>query len=618
MFEAYHGVTAAQHQSNFDRLSGHGYRPISLSVYGDPGNARYAAVWVQREGPAWIATHGLDGAGYQSFFDTWTAKGYVPTLISATGSGNDAVFAALFEQGINGAWVARHGLTSGPEANAGTFQNLNKSAKSNKLILRSVAIYGSVGDRRYAAIWHANPAFVKWHVYPSETGASYQTAFNAETSIPSFRPAFTAVSGDGNYCAVFRDDSVGAWSSRHGLTAAQYQAEFDKQTQAGNYPICVQGGGSGNSTRYAAIFAKQAIPSMRHWHVAGAAIPALAGLDHVMQNFMQAQAVRCAQLTVAKYGVVKYARAFTWAEPGYRSTQTTDRFLLASCSKMFLEAAVQSLYDAKRGRRSKHPKLKPNTRVYPLLGFSRPADSRSDKITSQQLLDHRGGYDDTGTGSGFDPTYNMRKIALDMNLGRPVKKLDVAKYMYARPLDFTPGTNDKYSNYGYLLASLVVEKISGMDYFQYLKTYVLQPLNITEVEVCPTQGFPRPVNEVIQDDEGLGLSCLDINSPLQVPNVFGGDGEINEVGVANDGTAASASALALFAHSHAAWGNGGRAAGSVRTGSTPGASTRVQSRGDGLDWAFTLSTRNFAPNTSPGLDDLEPAITKLLDKASIP
>jgi len=78
MFEAYHDVTGAQHQANFNNLSAQGYRMISLSVYGDPGNPLYAAVWVQRSGPAWEAVHGVDAAGYQAFFDAWTAKGYVP------------------------------------------------------------------------------------------------------------------------------------------------------------------------------------------------------------------------------------------------------------------------------------------------------------------------------------------------------------------------------------------------------------------------------------------------------------------------------------------------------------------------------------------------------------
>ena len=92
MFQAYHGVTAGQHQSNFDHLSAEGYRMISLSVYGDPGDARYAAVWVQRSGPAWVAVHGVNAAGYQSFFDNQTAHGYVPVLVSAAGTASDAVF----------------------------------------------------------------------------------------------------------------------------------------------------------------------------------------------------------------------------------------------------------------------------------------------------------------------------------------------------------------------------------------------------------------------------------------------------------------------------------------------------------------------------------------------
>jgi hypothetical protein len=39
-----------------------GYLMISLSVYGDPGNALYAAVWLQRAGSAWVAIHGADAA----------------------------------------------------------------------------------------------------------------------------------------------------------------------------------------------------------------------------------------------------------------------------------------------------------------------------------------------------------------------------------------------------------------------------------------------------------------------------------------------------------------------------------------------------------------------------
>jgi CubicO group peptidase (beta-lactamase class C family) len=264
--------------------------------------------------------------------------------------------------------------------------------------------------------------------------------------------------------------------------------------------------------------------------VDGAAVSALASLDQIMKTFMQTNGVRAAQLAVGKNGVSKFNRAYTWAEAGYRATKISDRFLLASCSKMFLEGAVQALYDAHQ--------LTPKTTVYPLLGFSSPADPRSDTITVQQLLDHTAGYDDTSSGSGFDPTYHMREIAISLGLHHPVKRLDVASYMYSRPLDFPPGAKSQYSNYCYLLAGAVVEKVTGVEYFEYVKKTLLDPAGITEVEVIPTLSVQRTAQQAIVEDQGFGGDPINLASTLKIPNVYGGDGEINEVGAPNDGTGA--------------------------------------------------------------------------------
>jgi hypothetical protein len=124
----------------------------------------------------------------------------------------------------------------------------------------------------------------------------------------------------------------------------------------------------------------------------------------------------------------------------------------------------------------------------------------------------------------------------------------------------------------------------------------------------------------------MDKSPIDLASNLLVPAVYGGDGEINEVGDPNDGLAASAHALTQFIHLHAVWGNGPRAAGSARSGSTPGASTLAVSRWDGVDWACVVNTRDWPPSTSPTLDDvfdtsapISPlSITHVLDTTPIP
>jgi CubicO group peptidase (beta-lactamase class C family) len=684
-FQAYHGVDGAQHQAKFNTLSAQGYRMISLSIYGDSNSPLYAAVWVQRGGPAWVAVHGIDAAAYQSFFNTQTAKGYVPVLVSATGPQASAVFAAVFEQGIQGPWQARHGVPAGMQNQSGSFDNLNASFAAQALYIRSFAIYGASNDRRYIAVWHANPGYVKWHVHSADAAADYQTTFNAETQLPGYalhgyRPAYVALSADQTYCSVFKDDVVGPWAARHGMTPAQYQAEFNQQTGAGNYPICVQGGGTTANPVYAAIFAKQDIPSARQWTATGAAVPSLAAFDDAFQKFMQTNAVRAAQFTIAKNGTIQLARAYTWAEPGYKVTQPSDRFLLASCSKMFCEQAIQTLYNAG----TLHPPtlvVKPNgnevpvigdmvtgnksgatgtvsvisgnkliltsvrgtftaadnaatmnlsggtvgvvgytpsTAVYPLLGFSGPADPRSDTITVQQLLDHEGGYND-GTNSSlpaaFDPTYNMRVIGLAV--GHTTSKLDIAKYMYGQPLQYTPGTNSAYSNYGYLLLSAVVEHVTGLPYFTYVQQEVLAPLGITEVLLSSTEAQQRDPNEAICEDQGLGGDPINLASNLLIPAVYGGDGEIKEVGAACAGTAASATALTQFIHTNLVWGNGPRPPNNGnwllgRTGSTPGSSTEAVSMSGGIDWAYVLNTRDFPPQTPLPLDGLATTIGSII------
>ena len=116
------------------------------------------------------------------------------------------------------------------------------------------------------------------------------------------------------------------------------------------------------------------------------------------------------------------------------TTQLYGTFLLASVSKAFVEAAIQSLYDTS--------KLLPSTKVYPSLGYKAfLGDPRRFDITVQQLLDHWCGYNTSQSG---DPTYDMRNIALaenGANSNSPATMKNIVDYMFTtESLDFTPGT----------------------------------------------------------------------------------------------------------------------------------------------------------------------------------
>src|SRR5262245_24875946 len=126
-FVAYHGSSATDHQARVDELAPQGFRPVALNVSGDPGDARYAAVWVQRPGVEWVAIHGFDAGGYQARFDELVGQGFSPSIVSATGPAASASFTALFER-LPRRWFARHGLRWGPDTDPATITHENGRA----------------------------------------------------------------------------------------------------------------------------------------------------------------------------------------------------------------------------------------------------------------------------------------------------------------------------------------------------------------------------------------------------------------------------------------------------------------------------------------------------------
>src|SRR3712207_2753834 len=92
-FAAYHDVSTSYHASQAQSLPNQGYRLASLSVYDDPANPRYAAVWVLRSGPPYYTFWGKSSSDYQSLVNEWATQGFRPTMVTATGAPPNTVFA---------------------------------------------------------------------------------------------------------------------------------------------------------------------------------------------------------------------------------------------------------------------------------------------------------------------------------------------------------------------------------------------------------------------------------------------------------------------------------------------------------------------------------------------
>ena len=256
-WEFYYNVTSAQHQTYFNKWSGAGYRMISLSVYGQPPNHLYAAVWVQRLGSSYFAIHEASGSAYQSFFDSHVPDGFVSTIVTVTGPSSTPIFAGVMEQNGVTNWYQKCGLTNSQ------YTTELSNAQANRYILKSFTEYGSPSDRLYCAVWYYNDQLDNYTTFVDESYSAYQTTFNAETAKPSWRPSYLSISEDHEISSTFVDTNVGAWVARHGMTASDLESEDETQKAAGLYLIHLQGGGTGSNANFAALWATQDIPTPR-------------------------------------------------------------------------------------------------------------------------------------------------------------------------------------------------------------------------------------------------------------------------------------------------------------------------------------------------------------------
>jgi CubicO group peptidase (beta-lactamase class C family) len=578
-FVAYHGVTAATHQAKVDELAPRGFRPTSLNVSGDPRDARYAAVWQQRPGPAWVAIHGFSAGEYQTRFDQLNAQGLAPAIVTVTGAGAQAIFAAVFESGVTRSWYARHGLRWDDSGAPGSINFENQRAFNEGFIPRCLAVYGNQADPLFAGVWIKNDGPVPWSWWWTDPD-TYQHIFDAEI-VAGTRLAYISVAPTHRILSVFRDEPIGEWWARHNITADAYQAEFNLRTGQGLMPLVVQAGGSGSDTRYASVFVRNDVPIARHWATTGRGFDGVANLDAVVQNFMTSHAVRAMSVAVGRRGTIVATRGYTWAEPGYPVTQPDTLFRVASVTKLFTSAAIDQL--AASGA------LSLNTTAFPFLGItskllpSQTPDPDIGRITVLDLARRR-------SGMQHDFGADFRTIA--SQIGSPVtpSRADLVRYVYGEPLIARPGTGDNYSNSAFDVLTSIVEKASGQPFVTYLRQHVLAPLGITDVWLGATRsGARRPTEVATYDHPGVSDSLLDMAPGAKAANAYGGQ-VLTENTEGVGGLIMSTGTIARMIATHAVWNIGGREV-ATRFGIMDGTGAAAVSRGDDLDFAFAFNRR---------------------------
>lgn len=132
-------------------------------------------------------------------------------------------------------------------------------------------------------------------------------------------------------------------------------------------------------------------------------------------------------------------------------------FRIGSTTKLFTASAVMMLVD--------EGKLALDA---PVGRYLPDAPPHWDKITIAHLLSHTSGIPNLSMDSGYWRTTARLDHTLE-ELVAPVR---------SRPLDFAPGTKFSYNNTGYNLLGMLIEKVSGDDYFAFLDRRIIRPLGL--------------------------------------------------------------------------------------------------------------------------------------------
>lgn len=142
-------------------------------------------------------------------------------------------------------------------------------------------------------------------------------------------------------------------------------------------------------------------------------------------------------------------------------------FPVGSISKQFCAAAVLQLQE--QGKLSLDDKV---TKYFPRFTVAK-------NVTLRNMLSMRSGIRDYANYDAYYVGNEYPEIAVDTDKTEAENQQTILSWLYTQKLKFDPGSAYSYSNSNYMLASLIVEKITGMSYNDYLKQYVLEPLHLT-------------------------------------------------------------------------------------------------------------------------------------------
>lgn len=200
-------------------------------------------------------------------------------------------------------------------------------------------------------------------------------------------------------------------------------------------------------------------------------------MESSMEAFLRKWDIKGATLAVMRGDSLVYAHGFGYADDGV-PMEPGNLMRVASVSKLFTAAGIMKL--AEQGRLSLT-----DTLFVPggLLSGYAPLikDSNWRLITVERLLMHEAGFVVGGAG---DPLFSTRAIMKRCGLDHAPTTDEIIRSQLSRRLGYRPGTASRYSNFGYLLLTAVIEEVTGEDYETWMQDNVLGPAGCSDMHLA--------------------------------------------------------------------------------------------------------------------------------------
>ena len=183
----------------------------------------------------------------------------------------------------------------------------------------------------------------------------------------------------------------------------------------------------------------------------------IGAIDTIAATVIERRATPSVAIGIAKNGRLVFAKGY-----GYRNlddkvpADAETMYGIGSNTKQFTAASILMLRD--------QGKLDIDA---PLARYL-PGIPHGNEVLIRNLLTHTGGY------AEYTELDDIDRLG-----ARPATNAEIVEAVAARPLGFKPGTKWQYSNTAYVMLAMVVEKLSGMSYEDFLRSRIFEPLGMT-------------------------------------------------------------------------------------------------------------------------------------------